>query len=260
MSTQATVGQRAWHTDVMGMTASIHLRGPDLHGAEVAAAVEEAFAGLRRVDAVFSPYRAGSDLLRVRSGALAAADADPDLADVLALCAEAVTRTEGWFDPVVPGSSGPVLDPTGLVKGWAVQRAGTVLARLPEHDHYVAVAGDISLAVQRRDTPPWRVGITAPGSRTELVAVTGCSTGGVATSGNGEHGGHVRNPFTGRPATELASVTVVGPELLWADVHATAAVARGLDALRWLPTLVDHEWFVVAVDGRRWRSPGWTQV
>lgn len=257
MSPTTTIDQRAWHAEVMGMTASIHLRGPDLGGAEVAAAVELAFSSLRHADAVFSTFRADSDLLRVRSGALPAAEADPDLAEVLALCAAAMTRTEGWFDPMVSGLSGPVLDPTGLVKGWAVQRAGAVLAGLPGHDHYVAVAGDISLAVQRPDTPPWRVGVSATGSRTELVAVTERSNGGVATSGTGERGGHVRNPFTGRPASELASVTVIGPELLWADVYATAALARGLDALRWLPTLAGHEWFVVATDGRRWRSPGW---
>lgn len=257
-TTAAAVPRRAWTAPVMGMTASVHVRGPDLDGPRVTGAVEAAFAALRRADHVFSTYRQDSTLLRDRAGSRPCAADSADLDEVFSLCAEAMTRTQGFFDPAVRTPSGVVLDPTGLVKGWAVQRASGVLAELGEHDHYVAVAGDLSLAVHREDTAPWQVGISSPFDRDTLVTTTKVGTGAVATSGTGERGGHVRDPFTGRFATELASVTVLGPELVWADVYATAALARGLDALRWLPTLAEHEWFVVAADGCRWRSPGWT--
>ena len=46
-------------------------------------------------------------------------------------------------------------------------------------------------------------------------------------------GCHIVNPFTGRPAVGLASVTVVGPELTYADAYATAAFAMGSSALAW---------------------------
>jgi thiamine biosynthesis lipoprotein len=203
---------------------------------------------LRHADAVLSTYRPDSDLL-------GAADADPDLTAVLSRCAEATTRTEGRFDPMVPGPSGPVLDPTGLVKGCAVGRAGALLSRLSELDQYVSVAGDISLAVQRPD--PRRGG---SGSQRRRAAPSWSPspsrTRGVATFGTGTRWVRRSRTQPGRPATELASVTVAGPGLLRAGVHATAATARGLDALRWLPTLAGHKWFVVATDGRRWRSPG----
>ena len=52
----------------------------------------------------------------------------------------------------------------------------------------------------------------------------------VATSGRYERGDHVLDPRTGLPATGLASVTVVGPDLAIADAYATAAVVLGPDA------------------------------
>ena len=51
------------------------------------------------------------------------------------------------------------------------------------------------------------------------------SNGGVATSGNYERGMHIINPKTKKPADELLSVTVTGPDIIKADVLATACFA-----------------------------------
>ena len=60
----------------------------------------------------------------------------------------------------------------------------------------------------------------------------------VATSA----GDHVVDPRTGRPATGLASVTVVGPDLAIADAYATATVVLGASVgMRWLATRVGYE-------------------
>ncbi|WP_432824882.1 FAD:protein FMN transferase [Dactylosporangium sp. CA-092794] len=67
------------------------------------------------------------------------------------------------------------------------------------------------------------------------------------------------DPHTGRPATALRSVTVVGPGLGRADAYATAAVAMGRAALRWLAELADRhgdESAVVTEDGEGFCSAG----
>ena len=56
----------------------------------------------------------------------------------------------------------------------------------------------------------------------------------VATSGDYERGDHIADPRTGRAATGLRSVTVVGPRLAFTDAYATAVFAMGLDGLTWL--------------------------
>ncbi len=95
-----------------------------------------------------------------------------------------------------------------------------------------------------------------PLRREAYCAALSLSEGAVATSGTYERGAHVVNPFTGRPATGLASVTVVGPELTTADAYATAALAMGADAPSWLASLHNYEAQVVSDHGRGWATPG----
>ncbi len=245
--------KRAWVEQIMGMPISIHLRGPqvapDGHtapAAEVEKAVAQAFSSLRRVDEVFSTYQPGSQISRLQRGEVSLARCDAEVRDVVRLCEEARESTQGWFDARYAG----VFDPTGLVKGWAVQRACAELAdALPEIDVMVNAGGDVAVSCGRGDTPPWRLGIENPLARTELVGTVELRSGGLATSGTAARGEHIHSPRTGRPAAELASVSVSGPSLMWADVFATAAFARGPDCVDWLRTLLGHSWLVVALDG-----------
>jgi thiamine biosynthesis lipoprotein len=71
----------------------------------------------------------------------------------------------------------------------------------------------------------------------------------MATSGTAARGAHILDPATGRRVDRPGSVTVVGPELLWADVHATAAFALGDDAEAYLARLDGFLAFVVRPDG-----------
>jgi thiamine biosynthesis lipoprotein len=103
---------------------------------------------------------------------------------------------------------------------------------------------------------PWQIGVTHPLYAGELAAIVRIHDGAVATSGTAERGHHVVNPLTGEPATALASVTVVGAHLTWVDVVATAALARGADARRWLTALDGVEALAVAADGSGWWTPG----
>lgn len=84
--------------------------------------------------------------------------------------------------------------------------------------------------------------------------------GAVATSGTAERGAHVIDPFTGQPAEALASVTVVGHDLIRSDAYATAAIAMGDRARRWLQGCAGYEALAVAADGRGWWTSGYSRV
>jgi thiamine biosynthesis lipoprotein len=71
-----------------------------------------------------------------------------------------------------------------------------------------------------------------------------------------ERGFHVIDPHTGRPATSLASVTVVGPDLTVADSYATAAMAMGTDAQDWIASLPGYEAYLIDVGSHVWWSAG----
>jgi thiamine biosynthesis lipoprotein len=221
--------------------------------------VARAFAELRRADAVFSPYRDDSDLSRWERGELTLAECDPTLREVTSLCDDARIRTHGWFDPrdlPDPRTRQPRYDPSGLVKGWAAQRAATHLSTLDGYGWYLNAGGDM-LVHAPDEQPPWRVGIEDPFDPTRLLTVVTGQRLAIATSGSAHRGAHIVDPYQARPATVVRSVTVLGPELLWADVYATAAAARGTDAVDWVAGLDGYEALLVDESGSVFATAGW---
>jgi FAD:protein FMN transferase len=102
---------------------------------------------------------------------------------------------------------------------------------------------------------PWAVGISDPHDTTQLLtAITGRDLA-VATSGNAERGMHIRNAFTGRPVTDIASATVVGPSLTFADAYATAAVVLGTPG--WLDSIDGYAALLVDAHGGIHPSHRW---
>jgi thiamine biosynthesis lipoprotein len=258
--------RRAWVEHVMSMPVSIHVRGPlarrrtapTARGDDVVApdgaaglAVRAAVAELHRAEELFSVFRPDSEVSRIRSGELGLEDADPLVREVAALCRHARKVTGGWFDANLPGPDGVRrFNPTGLVKGWVTERVTDRLSEaLPDHDVLVNAGGDIAVRCRRTDTPDWSLGIEDPADRGRVLATVRLRTGGMATSGTAARGAHIVDPATGRPATDLRSVTVVGPSLLWADVQATAAFAMGEACCGQLAGLPGHLSFVVLSDG-----------
>ncbi|WP_255637983.1 FAD:protein FMN transferase [Amycolatopsis sp. DSM 110486] len=223
--------RRAWTRVIMGMPISLHLRGPGVRtNAAAESVVAEVFSYLRTIDLLFSLHRPGSEVNRLRRGELPPGDRHPWVREVARLCVEARERTDGWFDADLPGG----YDPSGLVKGWAAQTATALLDRMPDHDYCLNAGGDVVVAVRVPESAAWRVGVEDPRDRGRLLAVRTVRAGGVATSGTAARGHHIVDPRTGTPTRALMSATVVGPSLLWADVYATAAVARGGNVERWV--------------------------
>jgi thiamine biosynthesis lipoprotein len=237
----------------MGMPVSIDIRDPSLSPAELDEAIARCVRWLHRVDEVFSTYKEDSQISRLGRGELDLEACSPEVGQVLARCEELRQETGGYFDVMASGQ----LDPSGLVKGWAVEQASVLLGSAR---HCINAAGDVALVGGAAPGRPWQVGVAhplVPGGFCTVVAVT---DGAVATSGTAERGLHVLDPHTGQPADALASVTVVGPALATADAYATAALAMGLDAPSWLETLADHEAYVVDATGHFWATPGFSRV
>ncbi|WP_433476250.1 FAD:protein FMN transferase [Spirillospora sp. CA-142024] len=255
----AGIPRRAWVEQIMGMPISVHVRGADPVGEDVEERVAAVFADLCHADAVLSPYRDDSDLSRWERGDLALGEADPALAEVMALCDLARARTNGRFDPrdlPDPRGGGPRYDPSGLVKGWAVERAARHLAGLDGAGWCVNAGGDVVVHAPAGQAP-WRVGIEDPEDPGRVTQVVRLRSGAVATSGTAHRGAHIIDPHTGRPAEAVRAVTVTGPRLMWADVYATAAAVQGPDATDWLDGQDGYEAFLTTVERDTHTTRGW---
>lgn len=211
--------RRAFVEQVMGLPVSVHVRG-DVNRHDVTTAVGQVWGVLHRADAVFSTWRPDSDLMRLRRGEVSAAQVHPWLAEVEQLCVDAERRTGGLFSASFDGAHH---DPTGLVKGWAVERAALHLRHVPGISWCVNAGGDL-LAGTGRDAAPttWNVGVEDPRLPGGVAATVPLRVGGLATSGAAARGAHVVDPRTGAAIARAGSATVWGPTLLWADVWATA--------------------------------------
>lgn len=231
---------------VMGMPISLALRGRHTEDAVARGAWAEAMAALHDVDRVFSTYRPESFVSRLAREEIGVDDCPPEVAEVLALGELARLQSYGAFDV----RRGGVLDPSGVVKGWAVERAARPLRALPDTDVCLSAGGDMVCRVAGPDSPDWRIGIEDPHEPTRVVAVVPVRTGAVATSGLVHRGGHVVDARTGVVPDAVASVTVIHDDLVWADIDATAAFALGRDAARWLRTRPRRTGLVVWADGR----------
>jgi FAD:protein FMN transferase len=241
----APVVRRVEH--VMGMPISLALRGRHTHDA-ADAAWAAVLDTLRAADAVFSTYRADSVVSAIRRGELALADAPQDVHEVLAIAARAERATDGAFSAWRSGPDGVrVLDPSGVVKGWAVQRAAAALHTLAGTDSCLSAGGD--MLCRSMSGQPWHVGIEDPHDPTRLLAVVAVRDGAVATTGTAHRGAHLVDARTGTTPGAVAQVTVIARSLTDADVDATAAYTLGPDAAQWLRRRVGRNGLVVWADG-----------
>lgn len=249
----------------MGTTVSIDVRD-EVDGTP---GLGEAVAWLHHVDATFSTYQLDSPISRLGRGELTLGDAGDEVRHVLLRCEAIREETGGAFDVFsVPAPNRTTLDPSGLVKGWSIEQAAHILERHGLANFCVNAGGDIALRGQPDPASPWRIGIRHPDRPERLAAVLDL-TGpvAVATSATYERGAHIVDPRNGQAATELSSVTVVGPDLTLADAYATAVFVMGLDGLTWLDSRPGYEGFAITHDDKtistrafnRWRQRVATQ-
>ncbi|MGB3771234.1 MAG: FAD:protein FMN transferase [Rhodococcus sp. (in: high G+C Gram-positive bacteria)] len=212
---------RAWVQQVMGLPISVHVRADDTERSDIAHAVDDVFATLRRADDTFSTWRADSELMQLRQGRLTRAS--EWMHRVQSLCSTAALATDGLFTTDLVGPDGTrAFDPTGLVKAWAVTEAAASLRDIDNLAFSINAGGDILCgSTSPEQFPAWRIGIEDPADRSTIASVVEVSEGAVATSGSAARGAHIVDPRTGGTVQQSFSTTITGPSLLWADIWAT---------------------------------------
>lgn len=220
------------------------------------AAVEAAFDHFRDIDARFSTYKPESEISRLGRGELTEQGCSADVRDVLALCEQARTQSDGYFNVRYRDMPG-ALDPSGLVKGWSVSGAAEILDAAGARNYSINAGGDV---LARGDVQPgkaWRIGVRNPWDARTMACVIKAHDLAIATSGAYERGQHVIVPHTRRPPEGIASMTVVGPDLTWADTWATAAFAMGIRGVEWVARELDgYEACAISTDRQLIMSAG----
>jgi FAD:protein FMN transferase len=240
---------------VMGTVVTFDLgRHRVAPGADLAVAITRARALLHRTDGQFSLWKADSPMNALRRGEIELAAAPEEVAEVLELCRTCRRLTKGWFDhEALPGGA----DPTGLVKGWATQRALRLLVEGGCPDVMVNAGGDIAVAGGPDRGRRWRIGIQHPRLATHLLGVCEID-GAIATSGTYERGAHLYDPFRRRYRAAYLSAAVTGPDLAVADAVATALCVAGREGLAFVEELAGYEALAIGADGELHRTSGCT--
>lgn len=203
----------------------------------------------------FNPFLESSEISRFNNGTIASGALSDEFSVIYELCEQATLDTDGYFDAMRNGN----FDPSGLVKGWAIEQASNLLLDRGYEHFIVDAGGDIRALGLNQDGQPWQVGIRNPFCRSEIVKVLSLSNRGVATSGSAIRGAHIYDPHTSAALqTAFVSLTVIGPTIYDADIAATAAFAMGDQALPFVAQQYDLEGYAITADGKAVMTPGFT--
>lgn len=209
--------------------------------------IEQAFAEL---DARFSLYRPGSEADQIASRVLRMTRASAEMRAAYELAQDWRIATEGAFTPHRPDG---VIDLNGVVKALGIARAGELLDEAGSEHWCVNAGGDV-LTRSGPGRRPWVVGVVDPADRHHLLTrVTATSAyPAVATSGIAERGEHVWRIGAG---DTFCQVTVAGPDIVTADVLATAILAGGRSTLETATRRWPIEVIAVTHGGRPYATP-----
>ncbi len=230
----------------LGTVVTYELRVGAGAQAIAARALRRSRARLHRADEVLSTWRPDSPINRLRREEITLAQAPPEVAEILWSCADARRLTGGRFDPwSAPGG----VDPTGMVRGWALggaldvlRRAGVAAARLD--------AGSVaaSYGCPPAGPPFGRFGppLDAPAATPEISPGDG-AIAAVATLPPGGRGrGH-------------AVATVTGPDPGLAEALAAAVLSAGAhDGLDVVTGIPGYSARIVDDSGRVRVTPGFS--
>lgn len=199
---------------------------------------KKVFDYFKSVDERFSPFKETSEVSRINNGNICKESLE--MKEIFKLAEQTKRESNGYFDIFRKGK----MDPSGIVKGWAIYRAAELISELGFQDFFIEAGGDIQTAGKK-----WKVGIRNPFKVSEIVKVLMVTDCGVATSGTYERGDHIYDPHTGLFPHEIASLTVIGRNILEADRFATAAFAMGRKGIEFIEKLKGFEGYMVDNEG-----------
>jgi thiamine biosynthesis lipoprotein len=227
---------------LMGMPITVEIVDPGMTEADI----ENVFAYFRTVDEIFSTYKEHSEISKINRGELCEEEYSDDMKTILALSEQTKQETHGYFDIRRNG----IIDPSGIVKGWAILQAAHMLKEAGSTNFYIDAGGDIQVSGTKAGNL-WRIGIRNPFNRKENVKVLAVTDKGIATSGTAIRGQHIYNPHD--PDTllqDIVSLTVIGPNVYEADRFATAAFAMGKRGIYFIEQLPGFEGYMIDASAR----------
>ena len=181
------------------------------------------------------PSARTSEISRINRGELHLLDASPEVIEVVDACTWLEHASDGAFRARRPGDA---IDRSGGFREGLGRRAGR---EVPRSGRTCGTGTCPSAATSRRVAPPAtdrRGGSRSPIRTATIRAPFGRSSRSTAMPWRR------RAPRRGvvicgmartdQPAEALASMTVVGPHLTWADAFATTAFVMGRDGIDWV--------------------------
>ena len=234
---------------LMGMPITV-----DVGGASSDELIETVFGYFEHIDRRFSTYRADSEITAINRGDVPVVEWSGEMTEVFALARQTKDETDGYFDIRKPDGS---LDPSGIVKGWAIRNAAAIVQRAGIRDFFIEAGGDVQSCGKNASGQDWSVGIRNPFNAHEIVKIVYPRGRGLATSGTYVRGQHIYNPHAiDSPIQDIVSLTVIGADVLEADRFATAAFAMGRDGILFIEQTPGLEGYVIDTNGRATPTTG----
>lgn len=148
-------------------------------------------------------------------------------------------------------------------KAYAADRGRHILQEMGVKGGLINASGDIALWGKPPGKKSWSIGISDPEKPYKITRKLRMKEGAVATSGNyqkyvmfnGVRYSHIMDPRTGYPATELASVTVIGPMAEFANALSTSVMVLGVKkGLKLMERYPQYRFVMITAKGRTLRS------
>jgi thiamine biosynthesis lipoprotein len=156
------------------------------------------------------------------------------------------------------------IDLGGIAKGWAVDRGIELLRTAGVERAFVTAGGDTRI-IGDRFGQPWMVGIRDPRAEDKVVVRIPLVDAALSTSGDyerffeadGVRYHHILSPATGRPASAVRSVTIIGPSATRTDGLSKTIFVLGIErGMQVLDRAGDVDAIAIDKEGKVYYSKG----
>lgn len=227
----------------MGMPTSIEIVGNSLES------IQKSYYRLEKINQKYSPYIPSSDLSKLWSNEKPMSSQSKEFINIHKECLMYEKITNGYFSAFFENR----YNPTGYIKGWAIHEIEKIIKKDGHTNYCINFSGDMKFSSTGEKV--WRVAIQSPFVKNKNIALLAMRNGAIATSGNYERGNHIINPKKPKLKSDLASVTVLGIDIIAVDVMATAIFAMGLkEAQRYLKLNSNYEALLIDENGNIYKT------
>jgi len=243
---------------IMGMPVTVDIIVPESFSSTlVQKTMERAFYYFTYVDTKFSTYKSDSEIMKINRGEISVEGSSAHMQEIFCLAEETKRETDGYFDII---NRKGIFDPSGIVKGWAIDKVAKIIKEDGFENYYVEAGGDIQVSGTNNEKKKWKVGIENPFEQKKFVKTVYLTNQGIATSGTYIRGQHIYNPKDKeKEITEIVSLTVIGPDIYEADRFATAAFAMGKAGIYLISKQKGLEGYIIDSNGKATMTSGFEE-